>query len=315
MIFGTSSGYGPRLVIAGAILAYSAAAGPEDPDGDISVTARTDWDGATIRPARFIVAHAFDSGREASLTGFERMPHADRHAFNSVRSGRLPAVGSSLRLVLSSSGRAGEAASLKDLVLTITTTKRVPRAADTTNRTDSDGATLRPAAMSLRHQSDGARDAELVTTGASVQDRRALDFPCSATAGAGIRHRLVLESDGRAGSALALKDAILTITTTKRDPTTADTTTRTDADGATMVVAPFTLFHTADDLRDASLVTTGASAQDRYGFLLPAAATARTGTGQRIVLETDGRAGNAAALKDIDIAVATTKRDPKAVET
>lgn len=177
---------------------------PGDRDTDVTVTARTDLDGATIRPARATVLHAVNSCRNADLIGPDRTA-LDRYLIRSRRTGRLPNVGQYLRLLVFS-GRAGEAFSPSTISVSLsgTTPRARFHAADTTSRTDLDGATMTVCTVRALHASDSQRNADLSTVGTD-SDR----FRATVTLPVGTRayvNRLLLVADGRAGSVFSVKD-------------------------------------------------------------------------------------------------------------
>lgn len=87
----------------------------EDSDSDISVTARVDADGATVRPPRVVTAHTADGLREADFTGHDRAHRIDRHYIRSNREDRARNIGARF-VVQMECIRAGETFSLDRLV-------------------------------------------------------------------------------------------------------------------------------------------------------------------------------------------------------
>ena len=92
------------------ILAQSSAVPPDD-DAEVTVTNRTDADGATIRPPYVRLKTALDSVRRADLIGPHRLvPDREHHRW--LRSGHAPNIGRTFVLSIRGNGRAGEALSL-----------------------------------------------------------------------------------------------------------------------------------------------------------------------------------------------------------
>ena len=176
---------------------------PEDPDDDISVTARTDINGATVRAARFVVSHAADGVRNADFTGFDRMATADRYRIRSSREMRTPNLGQHFEVQIESI-RGGEAWAIDRIIAWVSPEQSRPRAADTTNRTDGNGATCRVPSMTLRVAADSESNADLKSNYQEVRDRWVARFAVPSQAGLGNRFIVELEEDGRAGNAWAI---------------------------------------------------------------------------------------------------------------
>ena len=181
---------------------------PSDDDADISVTARTDRDGATVRPGRITILHAVDSVRNASLVGADRTA-MDRYAVRSIRAGRLPTQGETNRLRLYfMSSRAGDSFAPRQIVVRYSTSSRRLRLqTDTTNRTDRDATTLRIPEWSLGYSADSARNADLrqstnsAGTAVTDRDRFRVRLMLPLADAVGYVHRLQFVTDGRAGNA------------------------------------------------------------------------------------------------------------------
>lgn len=192
-------GYGGNAISSSAI---------EDPDDDLAVTARVDSDGATIRPARVVFYHAADGAREADFTGFDRSHRLDRHHVRSSREFRNPNVGNRFDVGFDAV-RAGEAFALQRLVVWVSATDARPRAAENTDRTDHEGATLGVQAFRVSVSADGEREADAETLDAFVTDRWVARFAVPSAQGLGQFWEIDLESQGRAGHAFALDRLVL----------------------------------------------------------------------------------------------------------
>lgn len=192
------------LDLYGGILIIAVEVPPDDDDSDTSVTTRVDRDGATIRPPRVHVWHAVDSLRAADLHDADRTP-LDRFEVRSDRSGRLPTTGRAVRLQLWAS-RAGEAYAVRALVLRYQpwADEAQDVAADTTARTDRDGATLEVPTWYCWSAANGLLRSELGTVGAGIQNRYRVRFDVTDdSVGRGLRLRLAGSS--RAGEAGAVR--------------------------------------------------------------------------------------------------------------
>lgn len=88
---------------------------PSDNDADVTVTARTDRDGATIRPPRITWLTSADSLRNADLHSPDRSP-LDSFEAKTMRVGRNPRDGRVHRIV-AYSNRAGDALAVRVLVV------------------------------------------------------------------------------------------------------------------------------------------------------------------------------------------------------
>lgn len=179
---------------------------PEDNDAknndgtDLTVTATTDCDGATIRPAHVYYSQSFDNGFESALTTSIR-GDMDRRLVRFAT--RLPNKGYTPRFAFESL-RAGEAFGLRSVQITAHATPFTKReATNTTGATDANGATMRVPSLHLAHATDDSRNSAL-TWGATDQDRFSVRHAVHSNVAAGFTHCFAVETDGQAGDVLAL---------------------------------------------------------------------------------------------------------------
>jgi hypothetical protein len=183
---------------------------PTDDDADTTVTARTDHDGTTIRPARVTIMHAVNSARNTDLTGPDRMP-MDRYWSRSSRVGRLPNLGYTHRIFLQA-GRAGDALAPRDLILLVSPSAPAARlsSADTTKRTDRDGTTMCVPTVYVQYAAESGRNADLRCVNTD-QDRHRTRHQIPLADRRGGVHRFFLHADGRAGTVFAPRDLYLEV--------------------------------------------------------------------------------------------------------
>ena len=189
------------------ILAAAAATAPADDDTKnndgttLTVTSVSDCDGANIRPPRLTFRRAVDSGRNADLSGSFRADMDRRF----VRY-KPPVRNKGLRTrIVATSNRAGDALGVSRIVVYGTRSNPdVKRdVTDTTSRTDCNGAFIRVPELRVAHAADSAQNADL-TYGATDRDRVRVRLPVHSSIRAGYRHRLLIQSDCRAGNALGI---------------------------------------------------------------------------------------------------------------
>lgn len=268
---------------------------PLDPDDDVAVVARIDHYGATLRPARWTVAHAAEGALEADFTGFDRMATIDRHRLRSSRAARNPNVGNRFDVSLEAN-RAGEAFALHRLVAWISPEAARNRAASNTDRTDASGASVSVPSFFLLLSAASSRDGAFSTLGATVQDRWVARFAVPSAQGHGCRYEIDLVTDGRAGAAFAIDRIVCEVSATDARLRETDNTDRTDAVGATIGVQTFRLVVAADGAREADTETLDAFVTGRWvsRFAVPSA----QGLGQYFEVELGslGRASHAFAI-------------------
>ena len=176
---------------------------PSDDDADVSVTTRSDRDGATIRPPRVTLMTALDSLANSALADPQRGPlHAFEVKFE--RSG-ADEEGTLVR-IYSYSNRAADLYAAKAFIIEyeeVEDTVDIP-VADTTSGTDSDGAHLRVAQIHLRYALDSLRDADLNIASATDRDARRAYFHPALQIDEGWQVRLVFDQDGRGGDVYAI---------------------------------------------------------------------------------------------------------------
>jgi hypothetical protein len=181
---------------------------PEDSDSDTTYTAFVDRDGATVRVPRVDVLTAPDSASNAELGNVERIA-ADRYISHALRVGRGRMLASTHRILIQSY-RAGEATAIRAVIVEYEAVRpehRI-RSDNTTTKADRDGASLMVPTATLLHAADSVRNADLRASG-DDQDRYRADFWCGSSTAAGNTHRMILQSDGRAGSAMAVRSVIV----------------------------------------------------------------------------------------------------------
>lgn len=185
-------------------------------DADVSVSTITDALGYRIRPAHFIISHAFDSARNAHIGNPDR-PSLDRYRVLSVRTGRTAAYGDLLRLVLEH-GRAGERASIRGVRLQI-----APHGGDsrlrtyTTAATDALGYGIRYPSFEASFSMDSLKNADLAQVNASDRDRTRVRLTIPMAGRSGDVARLYLETDGRAGGRISIASIRVNVNATGRD--------------------------------------------------------------------------------------------------
>jgi len=192
---------------------FTAVTPPSDDDADTTVTTFTDFAGYVVRPARITIRHAMDSAREADLTGGDRTP-LDRFEVRSLRSGRLPNEGLVAR-VIAHSARAGDAFAPLAFIFDLGVSQHRRRlSTDTANRTDRDGYTVVVPSLTVFHAADSALRSTL-TALPSDRDRFYTRHDVPASGRIGGVHRVLVVSDGRAGSAFAPSAIILDVSVTR----------------------------------------------------------------------------------------------------
>ena len=179
---------------------------PEDLDSDVDVTNWTDVDGATLRAPRLVIAHAADGVRNADIGNFDRLSTVDRYRARSSRESRTPNLGQRFEIHMEAV-RAGEAFAVERFVLWLSDQRERPRAADTTARTDVDSATVEVPTFMARVSADSEDEADLTTTGGTVQDRWIARLPLPSSEQLDSLE-LEIADDGRAGNAFALERVI-----------------------------------------------------------------------------------------------------------
>lgn len=181
----------------------------------VTVTARTDRDGATIRPAALIFMHATASARNADLAGADAMD-MDRFVARSLRVGHQPTNSEDTRLrTYAFSLRAGDTYAVRGLLLRLTPSPRPTiHAADTTNRTDRDGTTARVPTWAAHHAADSSLNSSLAAGGAYRARFGTESLRVDESISVGHVHRLQFRTDGRAGSTSAPLEVLV-----RYDPT------------------------------------------------------------------------------------------------
>ena len=184
----------------------------------------------------------------------------------------------------------------------------LPSDADTlaTTYTDVQGTTIRAPMPTLLHAMDSARNADLIGAHRLPRDRysarssRAGRLPNSG------RQVRILMFTSRAGDALAPRDFILDVSVSGSGARVkaADTTSRTDVDGTTLRVATTRAYLAPDSGRNADLKL-GSTDRDRFWTQHQFdKGEATRGMVHRVMLVSDGRAGNVWAPRDLILDVA-----------
>lgn len=177
---------------------------PADDDADVSVTARTDRDGATVRPPRTTILAVAGSLANADLAGPDRVD-LDAHEAKSDRIGRNTQDGTVHR-VLAYSNRAGDAAAarLLEIEYDVVPANPLAIAADTTSGSDRDGADIRVPQIIGHHAANSLRNGVLLLGSGMLQDEDQTYFLTPTTLDEGRALRVYLAQSGRAGDAYAL---------------------------------------------------------------------------------------------------------------
>lgn len=191
-------------------ISVAVTANPSDLDSDTTYTAYVRIaDGATVRAPRLHLTHSADSMLNVDLANSDRMA-ADRYIARSLRTGRGRTLGQTHRIGIACD-RAGEAFAVKALLIDYDVVEVADelQAADTTSRTRTvDAATVAVPTTLVWHAADSTLNSALRVS-ASDQDRyRTTHWPGS-TMVSGNCQRLGVDSDGRAGSALAVAAIII----------------------------------------------------------------------------------------------------------
>jgi len=176
---------------------------PTDDDADVTVTTRTDRDGATIRPPRVTLLTAADSFAESALQTPQRGP-LDEHEVKFDRIGG-DEEGTLFR-ILAYSNRAADFFAIRALELEW---DDVPDemdgvAADTAGGTDADGASMRVPTLSVLTAMDSFRNASLLPAGGTARESRRTMFHAAQSRAEGGLVRVVVQQVGRAGDFYAL---------------------------------------------------------------------------------------------------------------
>jgi hypothetical protein len=263
--------------------------------------------------------HATASARNADLVGADAMA-MDRHRAFSERTGHSPAASEDTRLrAYARSGRAGDTYAIRVVRLRLLTSAQPGvHAADSTARSDRDGTTTRPAAITFMHATASARNADLTGADTMARDRhraRSLRIGHDATDSQDTRVRTYAFSS-RAGDSYAVRQLLLRLTEGSR-PTiyAADTTNRTDKDGATLRVPTWGVHHAPSSPLNSALAA-GGTYRDRFRTERLRLDEDNVGHVHRLQFRTDGRAGSTSVPQVILVEYSPTELHVhKAAET
>jgi hypothetical protein len=176
---------------------------PVDDDADVTVTARTDRDGATVRPPRSTLRTAMDSLANSALEAPSRAP-LDAHEAFFERIGAGTQEGSLARNNMYSNRAADAAAVLMFIVEYDVVDNTVDVTIDTTGGTDRDGAHVRVPTTFLRTAMDTLRNAGLTIATAPERDSREGYYWTAQSLDVGHALRALLGQAGRGGDAYAV---------------------------------------------------------------------------------------------------------------
>lgn len=176
---------------------------PSDNDADVSVTTRTDRDGATIRPPRVTLMTALDSLANAALADPQRGP-LDVFEVKFDRMGGDEE--GSLGRILAYSNRGADALAIKALIIEYDEVPLEPDidGEDTASGTDRDGAHIRVPQLLLRTAMESLRNADLTIGSSSYRDARQAHFHTAGEQDEGWAGRVLLDQAGRGGDAYAV---------------------------------------------------------------------------------------------------------------
>ena len=170
---------------------------PEDDDTDTAVGTYIDCEGYRLRPRRLHFQHALNDARNAALTGYSRLP-LDMHRVHVTTS--LPNRGAIARMAFSSR-RAGEAGSIRSVVLYVQPAISASRISDDTSQyTDSEGYEIGVPEWQFYFAANDANNASL-SVGVADQDAIQVRFDAPLNF-CGSAHRFGLSTlrAGRAGA-------------------------------------------------------------------------------------------------------------------
>jgi hypothetical protein len=176
---------------------------PEDDDADVTVTTRTDRDGATVRPPRSTLLTAMDSLANSALEAPSRAP-LDAHEAYFERVGAGTQEGSLARSNMYSNRAADAAAVLMYIIDYDVVSNTVDVTIDTTGGTDKDGAHVRVPTTFLRTAMDTLRNAGLTIGTAPERDAREGYYWAANELDVGVALRALIGQAGRGGDAYAV---------------------------------------------------------------------------------------------------------------
>ena len=164
---------------------------------------------------------------------------------------------------------------------------------------DCDGAYLRPPRVEILHAMDDARNAALGNYERTDMDRHNVrSIRAGRTRNEGINARFLAQAK-RAGEALALRELLLHLHVKpggQRKVT--ETTSRTDCDGASLVVPTWRVFVSANSAKNSDLQTV-ATDQDRWQTTHAIPIGQQRALRHRVVATPSGRAGESGCVKEM----------------